>query len=328
MKLKTGLKGMVLILLAGIVLACAVPLPFISKILPRASETPNMTMTALYAEEYASATPPPPVVVTSTPEAPTAAPTETPTIIADTPTVTVTSTSTAATVPTVAPVFITPVGGGQIRPGGYFVAQYLSTKPVLDGNWDEWTTTQYPAGYITYGYDQWTGENDLASSFRVGWDSQYLYVAAKVKDDVYAQNAQYHDIYKGDSLEILLDTDLYGDYYYDELSSDDYQLGISPGRPDVNGVREAYLWYPYRIAGPRPEVQIAAVKDVGLYRVEIAIPWALFGTTPSVGRHYGFAFSVSDNDIVISNVQESMASSVAGRHLTHPMSWGELVLGP
>lgn len=325
MRTRSFSRIVVLLLLAGVVMACSIPLPFVRKAFPAIEVTPNLTMTALYAVEYATATPP--VVPTAMPEQPTLTPSEMPTATVELATNTPTP-ATATLVPTVVPVFITPVtGGGQTRPGGYFVANYLSTPPVLDGNWDEWTTTQYPAGNVVYGNDNWTGENDLTAAFRIGWDYQYLYVAAKVKDDVYVQNASYHDIYKGDSLEILLDADLYGDWYNDVLSADDYQLGISPGRPDVNGVREAYLWYPYSIAGPRPEVKIAAIKEEGVYRVEAAIPWTVFGVSPAPGRHYGFAFSVSDNDNPSANVQQSMVSSVAGRRLTRPMTWGELVLG-
>lgn len=325
--MKTSAKILVLVLCTGTILACALPLPFLSKVFPQVSETPNSTMTAVYAqaktEVAVTVTPLPPLVVTSTPEPVTVTPSPMPTL-----TLAPTATPARATlVPTVVPVFITPVGSGQSRPGGYFVANYLYTPPVLDGSWEEWTTTQFSAGFITYGYEQWTGEDDLTAAFRVGWDNQNLYIAAKVKDDVYAQNATYHDIYKGDSLEILFDADLWGDFYYDELSADDYQLGISPGRPDVNGVREAYLWYPYNIAGPRAEVQIAALKEGGMYRVEAAIPWTVLGTSPAVGRHYGFVFSVSDNDNVAANVQQSMTSSASGRQLTHPMTWGELVLG-
>jgi cellulose/xylan binding protein with CBM9 domain len=327
-------KAILLVLMAGLLLACSLPIPSISKFFPGDKDqevTPNLTMTALYAVEYASATPPAPVDMPDEPtdmpvEAATEEPTATPEVPTSTPTVTMTS-----SVPTVQPVFITPlntpVSGGQSRPAGYFVAEYLPNGVKLDGIWDEWDGAQYPANYIPYGYDNWTGEEDLSASFRVGWNEKFLFIAAKVRDDVYVQNAQYHDIYKGDSLEILLDTDLYGDFNYDELNGDDYQLGISPGRPDVNGMREAYMWYPYVIAGSRPEVGIGATKVDDVYRVEVAIPWTLFNSVPSMGRHFGFAFSVSDDDLINTIAQETMASCVSGRKLTHPMTWGELVLG-
>ena len=338
MVLSRGIKLLLLMILASVVLACSFPVPAISGVFPGSGDAeekePDLTMTAVYADvgEYASATAPSPMAATDEPtEAPMVEDTETATNTPEAPTASPTVTGTTTDVPTVQPVFITPLStapsGGQIRPAGFFVAEYLPNGVKLDGNWDEWTSAQYPANVINYGYENWAGQDDLSASFRVGWNEKFLFIAAKVKDDVYAQNAEYHDIYKGDSLEILLDVDLYGDFNYDELSADDYQLGISPGRPDVNGQREAYMWYPYVLAGSRPEVGIGAQRVDDVYRVEAAIPWTLFNTVPTMGQHFGFVFSVSDNDLVNSTVQQSMGTCVSDRHLTHPMSWGELVLG-
>ena len=75
------------------------------------------------------------------------------------------------------------------------------------------------------------------------------------------------------------------------------------------------------------KITIAAVGGDELYRIEAAIPWSVFGVTPSVNSHFGFALSVSDNDDTGTNVQQSMASSASTRKLTDPTTWGELVLG-
>jgi len=53
----------------------------------------------------------------------------------------------------------------------------------------------------------------LQGSYRLGWDEDYLYVAVKVLDDQYVQNASGQDIYKGDSIELLIDTYLQDDFY-------------------------------------------------------------------------------------------------------------------
>jgi hypothetical protein len=239
----------------------------------------------------------------------------------------VTATSPAAT-PTAPPTStaVPPVNTPVSRGGELVRAQYLSDPPTLDGNWDDWDNAAYPATYITYGYDKWVGSNDLEGSFRVGWDEDYLYLAVKAIDDVYVQNASGENIFQGDSVEILLDRDLYGDFYSKQLSGDDYQLGISPGNPDVNGTREAYLWYPSAQAGGRSGVQIASTQSDGLYRVEAFIPWSIFGVTPASGSRYGFVLSISDNDLSGTKLQESLASSVLGRRFLDPTTWGELIL--
>ncbi|HNZ01528.1 MAG TPA: sugar-binding protein [Anaerolineaceae bacterium] len=212
------------------------------------------------------------------------------------------------------------------RTGGAFSAAYLSTPPKMDGVWDEWTTTKYPARSVVYGRGDWKDADDLEGSFRVGWDNNNLYVAFKMIDDEYVQNATGADLYKGDSLEILIDTNLNADFSVTELNSDDYQIGISPGKPDVNGTREAYVWYPASVAGPRTQIQIASARGAGVTRIEVAIPWTVLGITPSSGLRLGFVVSASDNDSKASNVQQSMVSSASTRKLTDTSTWGILTL--
>jgi hypothetical protein len=207
--------------------------------------------------------------------------------------------------------------------------RWSGSGPTLDGDWSEWKSVarEYPATYVVYGEDEWDGEDDLAGSFYTGWNSDYLFVAAKVRDDRYVQNATEKNIFKGDSLELLFDTNLLGDFYDDSLSGDDFQLGISAGRPTIgDGNAEAYLWYPAGKAGPATGVKIAARDEGDQYRVEIAVPWSLLGVTPRSGMRLGFAFSVSDNDLSGESVQESMVSSAADRYLTDPTGWHDLIL--
>lgn len=209
-----------------------------------------------------------------------------------------------------------------------FNAAYFNTPPVLDGIWDEWKdrSSEYPAGAVVWGRENWTGDADLEASFRAAWDEDYLYLAVKVKDDVYVQNAAGNLLYEGDSIEVLLDTKLVEDYFVRSLSPDDFQLGISPGNPDVDGTREAYLWFPRSVAGTKNGVKIAAVRQSGVYRVEAAIPWRVFEVTPASGKRFGFALSVSDNDNGGENLQQSMVSNAPGRVLVDPTTWTELRL--
>jgi len=310
-------------------LACSFP-GFISTPEPLFA-TPNQTMTALFSRPTLEASQTP-VVITATPEmipsvaAPSPIPVwttvaPTPTQAMGIPTVLVTPLYPTVIVPTAVP-YTPPV---LVRSVARTEALYLSTPPLLDGVWDEWPGTTYPIQRVVYGGGNWSGENDLEGSFKVGWDTQYLYVAVKVLDDVYAQNDSGAYLYRGDSLEVLLDADLAADFYTRQTSPDDFQLGISPGRPDVNGVREAYLWQPKSIAGLR-QVQIASMRSDGVYRVEVAIPWSLFGVSPYRGARFGFGVSVSDNDDTTQNLQQSMISNLPGRKFTDPTTWGDLEL--
>ena len=219
----------------------------------------------------------------------------------------------------------TPVGTAPTaRPS--FSASAILFTPTIDGDWSEWLNSENLSGYVVFGGGNWINANDLNSSFKVAYDANNLYIAAKVVDDVYAQNSTGYKIYLGDSLEILLDTNLTGDFYSKGLSSDDYQLGISPGKGSISGPKESYLWYPANLRGPRTKVIIVSQSLADGYRVEAAIPWSIFGVTPVSGKHFGFAFSVSDNDNISRELQESMVSSASGRRLLNPTTWGDLVI--
>jgi hypothetical protein len=205
-------------------------------------------------------------------------------------------------------------------------AASLSTPPTIDGIWDEWTTTQYPIKNVVFGAANWSGSSDLQASYRVGWDSKYLYLAVKVIDDIYVQNASGANLYKGDSIEVLLSTSPNADSASLGLTAADYQIGISPGRPSIGENMEAYLWYPQAKAGSLSNVAIGAVPMTNGYRIEFAIPWSVFGISPVKGQVLGFAVSVSDNDNKSQDVQQTLISSAPHRDLTDPTTWGLLTL--
>lgn len=290
--------------------------------------TPNYTMTALFSVDEIKATNPPLEfpVNTQEPLLPTVQPTS---AVTEAPTQAL---PTITAYPTIIPPINTslpPIATNTavtVRGGTWVTGKYMKTPPVMDSIWDEWDATKYPAKYVVYGASQWEDSDDLEGSFAVGWNETYLYLAVKVLDEKYAQNATGQDIYKGDSLEILFDTNLYGDLSTTSLNSDDFQIGISPGKGSINNETEAYLWFPYGKAGSIDEAIVASSQSEGIYRVEIAIPWKVFNITPASGQQYGFGFSVSDNDDTSQNVQQSMVSNLRNRKLIDPTTWTVLTL--
>ncbi len=290
--------------------------------------TPNYTMTALFSvdESLATNTPQDFAINTAEPLLPTIQPT---TQATDAPTQPVPSNTASPTVIQPTNTSLPPMAthtAVTVRGGTWVIGKYMKTPPVFDSIWDEWEATKYPAKYVVYGASQWEDSDDLEGSFAVGWNETYLYLAVKVIDDVYVQNATGQDIYKGDSLEILFDTNLYGDLSSTNLSSDDFQIGISPGKGDIDGEKEVYLWYPSGKAGRINDAIIASSKSDGIYRVEVAIPWKIFNITPASGQQYGFGLSMSDNDDPSENVQQSMVSNLRNRKLVDPTTWTVLTL--
>jgi hypothetical protein len=213
--------------------------------------------------------------------------------------------------------------------GPMIEAYYTTTPPAIDNNLADWPATlSWQAIYDVYGsvgnYD------DISGTFHMKWDTNYLYLAVRVKDDVFIQETSGRDnMYKGDSIEILLDTNLQGDYCSAALTGDDYQLGISPGYlPNpVLQAPTAYLWYPTSKAGEKSVLTITAhlTGTNGNYEMEVRIPWSVFDmVAPSGSEKFGFALSISDNDVAATTQQQGMVSSDPKRVLTNPMTWGTL----
>jgi hypothetical protein len=329
--------ALTILLLLLLLVACTLPVPV--QLTPEASPSPNLTMTAVFStplptQPLPTGTLPNVITATSQPtgsQPATLTPQATNTSVPPTavpPTATAVPPTNTPVPPTKTPLPPTATADISRRPGTTVQAAFMAIPPVLDGGWTDFPVHDYAIPFVVYGKQNWQNSDDLSASFRVGWDKNNLYLAAKVRDDVYAQNASGADIFKGDSLELLLDANVARDFYVQQTGSDDYQLGISFGRPDVNGVKESWLWQPGNVAGSRTQVKIAATRNETehLTQVEVIIPWSVFGIMPKSGMHLGFALSVSDNDDTTKNVQQTMISSAQNRGLFDPTTWGDLLL--
>jgi len=282
--------------------------------------TPNMTLTALFDTSHNI-----PATITPAAVNPTVAPVL-PTVAVPTNT----TVPTATLVPTALPTAVPPTADPMIRPGMQMVAKFISTAPVMDGTYAEWIdkTEKYKLPYRVWGANHWTGQADLEGAFGAVWDTTNLYVAFKVTDDSYNQRQSGEMMYNGDSVELLIDTNLYGDYYVQADDGDDFQIGLSAGNPGASINPEAFIWYPSGKKGTTTKIQVTKVFETEshIYRIEAAIPWSLLGITPKSGMHIGFAASISDNDQTDKNAQDSMISTTAYRNFLNPTTWGELIL--
>jgi hypothetical protein len=212
------------------------------------------------------------------------------------------------------------------RSNGSVIIAQRRNAPTIDGTVSDWTDLANVAEVAVFRPENWTGTGDLNVRYALAWDDSNLYVAATVTDDAFVQTQRGETIFRGDSLELLFDADLSGDFRNTSLNSDDFQIGLSPGNfAEVKS--EAWLWFPRAIAGPPVNVLIAAQQTSLGYTLEAQIPWAVFGLRPEGGQRFGFALSASDNDAGGSAEQQSMVSSVTNRRLSDPTTWGTLELG-
>ncbi|HEX9795829.1 MAG TPA: sugar-binding protein [Anaerolineales bacterium] len=307
------MRTRVSILLSVLLLALlACTLPGTSAPTPFVFPTPNLTLTALFAPTASAAGPsttasPTPLIVDTLEASQTAG-----------------ATSSATAAPPTATV---PAGSTDTRPNGSPVeAARLASPPTIDGDLSEWSSNRYSITEVAYGTGNWTGGGDLSGTYYLGWDSTYFYLGIQVNDSTFVQTASGRDLFKGDSVEILLDAALASDFSTPSLSSDDYQIGLSPGNFGSRAP-EAYRWFPRSAEGPLSTTQVASSQTSDGYLLEARLPWVVFGLAPASGDRFGFALSLSDNDVAGTAVQQSMVSTVRTRSLTDPTTWGTLVLG-
>lgn len=220
------------------------------------------------------------------------------------------------------------VGTGEQRPGPSVDAVYQETPPEIDGDPGDWVGIWYSAAYPTFGQGYYAGYDDLSAEFKIGWDQDYLYIGLVVRDTYFAQQATGSQIYRGDSLEIFIDSDLAGDFSNQRLNEDDYQFGFSPGNLLNTSNSEAFIWAPkYLLGSIEMGISVGRLTEDG-YLMEVALPWAIMDIEPVDGQHFGFLLSVSDNDTPFENAQHSVVSFSPDRLLHDPTSWKDLVLKP
>ena len=214
----------------------------------------------------------------------------------------------------------------RVNNGKVIFAYHTAVPPVINGSLDEWSSTHYPVPYNVYDPDNtWTGPNDLAAEFQISWDDGFLYLAAQVTDDVHAQNESGDTIFKGDDVDIQIDSDLAGDFTHNELNGDDGQIGLSPGDFQSRNP-ESYIWLPSHRESANTGINIASAKTTQGYVVEAAVPWFALGGRPTIESPVGFNINISDNDLVANSVQQVMLSTSPNRTWSDPQTWGTLII--
>ncbi len=222
-----------------------------------------------------------------------------------------------------------PTPGPTSRSGPSVTVVPLLEKPPIDGYLDDWAAPLYAAYSPVGGLQYFSGAGDISAEFRVAWDTTYLYLGAVVHDNQYVQNATGSLLLRGDAIEILLDTNVSQDYAVAAMNGDDFQLGLSGGASLGTPRPEAYLLSPLAQAGPQPLVELVVLPSGDGYFMEAAIPWSVFGIVPSADMHFGFAFSVSDNDSAGTSQQQTLVSIAEHRRFNDPTTWIDLhLIGP
>jgi uncharacterized protein (DUF362 family) len=164
---------------------------------------------------------------------------------------------------------------------------------TVDGDLGDWGGVRPIAledeAMVQIGGGQWTGPDDLSATARALYDSEALYVAVAVRDDVRQVNTA-SPVWDGDGMELYINSRDPWDVAFSHLSGgDEFWLGVIYGpSPTVWDIGRDQ-------AVPGAEVALADTADG--YIVELRIPWAaLSGFQALENRQIGFDLGMNDDD--------------------------------
>lgn len=193
---------------------------------------------------------------------------------------------------------------------------YISDPPPsMDGDVSEWYRIkgiEIKGEDVVYGREKWKGEKDLGGIIWIGWRRENLYVAVEVEDDRFVQNMSGKDLWKGDHIEIYIDTK-WMPQARGRFGEGQFVIGISPGNllssvdPLFDIPPESYIFLPKHLKG---DIRVFARRTENGYSLEASIPFKLLGIVPREGMIMGIDICISDTDNP--DIQEKMTSLVKG----------------
>ena len=155
----------------------------------------------------------------------------------------------------------------------------------------------------------WKGPDDLSAAICISWNERAFFVCGEVIDDIQFQQSRGKDIWKGDHLELWLDTELKYDSGRTVANEFTYHFGISAG--DFEGIAsDVYLWKPKNRENNLYGINWATQKTPKGYSFEIQIPWEfLHVENPSLGYSLRINVDLSDTDNLSREKKTLMSTS-------------------
>jgi hypothetical protein len=171
------------------------------------------------------------------------------------------------------------------------------------------------------------GEADLHAKVSLGYSQKSLFVRAEIADDFPMNNDKTGaDIWNGDGLELCISLDKDADPGREFYGPKDFQIGISPGKPDQGIKPSIWAW------GSLKKSPDGAVIDVQKtssgYLIQAIIPWASLVSDfiPQKGWELGFDCAIDDADQGSKDRQSQNIWCGDGNFYANPSQWGILIL--
>ncbi|MCG9478860.1 MAG: hypothetical protein K9H14_01470 [Actinomycetia bacterium] len=197
------------------------------------------------------------------------------------------------------------------------------TPPLIDASIEEWELYEKFSNFVpTIKKENYTSHTDVNGTFYSCWDEENFYFAIQIIDDVFSQSYTGDQLNNGDSVVIVIDTNLVGDLQTQFLNNDDYQIEFSPGNFGQIPA-EAFMRWPTNAAPQSTEISSARLSSG--YLIEASIPWYNFTNyTPADEDILGFTVSILDTDNLEST--ELVISSSNQFDFNNVFTLGNLVL--
>ncbi|MBN1508933.1 MAG: hypothetical protein JW955_18950 [Sedimentisphaerales bacterium] len=199
-----------------------------------------------------------------------------------------------------------------------FDVPMATASPVIDGKIDDlWAEASVQ--YINAVVDGQAvdGPKDCSGSFRVMYNSQYLYVLVDVNDETLVQDSDAAQGWLDDRIEVFLDPDNSGGATNDTM--DDCQYCFRWNHAVVETPVE---WY--RSASSLPGVQYGVAATSTGYRHEIALPWSsVIGGPAPAGQLIRIDVMIDDDDD--GGDRDSQLAWHGTAHV--PDTWGTALIG-
>ena len=200
---------------------------------------------------------------------------------------------------------------GAVGAAEYTVLRRVETGAItVDGHLSDWTggpgrlVLDGPA-HVTYrapgNAAAWSGPADHGAVVSLAWCDGGIYLAAEVTDDAIRQPYRGREVWKGDYVNLWIDTTPVADLEREELGQGQYHIGLHPGnfagRAGGDGVIPPSIFFFQPQNLPLVDGAVQARLSASGWTLEAFLPWAAVGmTAPAAGAYLALEVAVSDGD--------------------------------